>query len=99
MNRILELDPANRHAVVRSGVINAWVSRAAKPHGLHHVPGSSSQIARSIGGTWPRIPAAGNRGCILRIREALREQGSSIRVMHTADFLAEAYTEGEADQG
>ncbi len=50
MNRILELDPANRRAVVQSGVINAWVSRAAKPHGLHYVPDPSSQMACSIGG-------------------------------------------------
>ena len=50
MNRILELDPANRRAVVESGVINAWVSRAAKPHGLHYVPDPSSQMACSIGG-------------------------------------------------
>ena len=50
MNRILELDPANRRAVVESGVINSWVSRAAKPHGLHYVPDPSSQMACSIGG-------------------------------------------------
>jgi glycolate oxidase len=50
MNRILELDPANRRAVVECGVINAWVSRAAKPHGLHYVPDPSSQMACSIGG-------------------------------------------------
>ncbi len=50
MNRILELDPANRRAVVESGVVNAWVSRAAKPHGLHYVPDPSSQMACSIGG-------------------------------------------------
>ena len=50
MNRILELDPANRRAVVQSGVINSWVSRAARPHGLHFVPDPSSQMACSIGG-------------------------------------------------
>ena len=50
MNRILELDPANRRAVVESGVVNAWVSRAARPHGLHYVPDPSSQMACSIGG-------------------------------------------------
>ena len=50
MNRILELDPANRRAVVQSGVVNSWVTRAAKPHGLHYVPDPSSQMACSIGG-------------------------------------------------
>ncbi len=50
MNRILDLDPVNRRAVVQSGVINAWVSREARPHGLHFVPDPSSQMACSIGG-------------------------------------------------
>ncbi len=50
MNRILELDPANRRAVVESGVINAWVTRAAAPHGLYYAPDPSSQMACSIGG-------------------------------------------------
>lgn len=50
MNRILSMDPANRRAVVQSGVINAWVSRAARPHGLYYVPDPSSQMACSIGG-------------------------------------------------
>jgi glycolate oxidase len=50
MNQILSLDPANRRAVVQSGVINLWVSRAAHPHGLYYVPDPSSQMACSIGG-------------------------------------------------
>ena len=50
MNRILDLDTVNRRAVVQSGVINAWVSREARPHGLHFVPDPSSQMACSIGG-------------------------------------------------
>lgn len=50
MNQVLRLDPANRRAVVQSGVINLWVSRAANPHGLYYVPDPSSQMACSIGG-------------------------------------------------
>lgn len=50
MNRILSIDPVNRRAVVQSGVINLWVSRAAKEHGLYYVPDPSSQMACSIGG-------------------------------------------------
>ena len=50
MNRILELDPANRIAVVEPGVINLDISRAAAPHGLYYAPDPSSQKACSIGG-------------------------------------------------
>jgi len=50
MNRILELDPENRIAVVEPGVINLDISRAADPHGLYYAPDPSSQKACSIGG-------------------------------------------------
>ncbi|MBI4538580.1 MAG: FAD-binding protein [Gemmatimonadetes bacterium] len=50
MNRILELDPANRRAVVQPGVANARLSQAALPHGLYYAPDPSSQPACSIGG-------------------------------------------------
>ncbi len=50
MNRILELDPANRIAIVEPGVINLDISRAAAPHGLYYAPDPSSQKACSIGG-------------------------------------------------
>ena len=50
MNQVLRVDPGNRRAVVQSGVINLWVSRAAEAHGLYYVPDPSSQMACSIGG-------------------------------------------------
>lgn len=50
MNRILELDPVNRRAVVEAGVVNLSVSRAAAPHGLCYAPDPSSQMACTIGG-------------------------------------------------
>jgi glycolate oxidase subunit GlcD len=50
LNRILTLDPANRRAVVEPGVINARLSAAAAPHGLHYAPDPSSQTACTIGG-------------------------------------------------
>ena len=43
------------------------------------------------------VLVTGNPGCIIQIRAALRDRGSAIRVMHTADFLAEAYTNHGAD--
>jgi len=50
LNRILEIDPANRVAVVEPGVVNARLSAAAAPHGLHYAPDPSSQTACTIGG-------------------------------------------------
>src|ERR1700674_2621604 len=50
MNRILELDPENRLAVVQPGVINLHISEAAAPFGLYYAPDPSSQRACSIGG-------------------------------------------------
>ncbi len=50
LNRILEIDPANRIARVQPGVRNLAVSQAARPHGLFYAPDPSSQIACTIGG-------------------------------------------------
>jgi glycolate dehydrogenase FAD-linked subunit len=50
LNRILKIDPANRLAVVEPGVVNARLSAAAAPHGLHYAPDPSSQTACTIGG-------------------------------------------------
>ncbi len=50
LNRIVRLDPAERLAVVEPGVINAHVSLAAQPHGLHFAPDPSSQSICTIGG-------------------------------------------------
>ena len=50
LNKILRLDPAQRIAVVEPGVINAQVSIAAAPHGLHYAPDPSSQSICTIGG-------------------------------------------------
>lgn len=49
-NRIIDLDPMRRTAVVQPGVRNLAISEAAEPHGLYYAPDPSSQIACSIGG-------------------------------------------------
>ena len=59
----------------------------------------AARKARNVTATGADVLVTGNPGCILQIRAALREQGSSIRVVHTADFLAEAYTKGTAARG
>lgn len=50
MRRILAIEPEDRLAVVEPGVVNAALSRAAAPHGLHYAPDPSSQAACTIGG-------------------------------------------------
>ena len=50
MNRILELDAANRCARVEPGVRNLALSQAAAPLGLYYAPDPSSQIACTLGG-------------------------------------------------
>lgn len=50
MNRIIEVDAANRVAVVQPGVVNAELSTAIVQHGLFYAPDPSSQQACTIGG-------------------------------------------------
>jgi glycolate oxidase subunit GlcD len=50
MNRVLEVDPENRFAVVQPGVVNAELSTEVAHHGLFYAPDPSSQQACTIGG-------------------------------------------------
>ncbi|HEX5004869.1 MAG TPA: FAD-linked oxidase C-terminal domain-containing protein [Gemmatimonadales bacterium] len=50
LDRILHVDPVRRRAVVEPGVVNARLSAAALPHGLHYAPDPSSQSACTLGG-------------------------------------------------
>ncbi|WP_344464678.1 FAD-binding oxidoreductase [Kitasatospora kazusensis] len=50
LDRILEIDPVNRIAVVQPGVVNAELSRAVAGHGLAYPPDPSSWESCTIGG-------------------------------------------------
>ncbi len=50
LRKILQIDEANRIAVVEPGVVNSHVSRAVSHLGLHYVPDPSSQPTCTIGG-------------------------------------------------
>jgi glycolate oxidase subunit GlcD len=50
LKRILEIDPVRRVARVEPGVVNAMLTKAAAPHGLHYAPDPSSQTACTLGG-------------------------------------------------
>jgi len=50
LDRIVDIDAANRIARVQPGVTNLSISEAAAAYGLFYAPDPSSQIACSIGG-------------------------------------------------
>ncbi|MGW0879566.1 FAD-binding oxidoreductase [Streptomyces sp. NPDC002671] len=50
MDRILEISPVDRIAVVEPGVVNAALSRAVEEHGLYYPPDPSSWETCTIGG-------------------------------------------------
>ncbi|MEY4748977.1 MAG: hypothetical protein RIQ60_1191 [Pseudomonadota bacterium] len=49
-NKILQVDPLARTALVQCGVRNLAISEAVAKHGLYYAPDPSSQIACTIGG-------------------------------------------------
>ncbi len=50
LKRVLEVDVANRRAVVEPGVTNLEITAAAAPYGLYYAPDPSSQQVCTIGG-------------------------------------------------
>ncbi|MFQ5880695.1 MAG: FAD-binding oxidoreductase [Dehalococcoidia bacterium] len=50
MRRILEIDVANRLAVVEPGLVNLELSKAVSRYGLYYAPDPSSQKACTLGG-------------------------------------------------
>ncbi|HZO63745.1 MAG TPA: FAD-linked oxidase C-terminal domain-containing protein [Kribbellaceae bacterium] len=50
MDRVLEVDPVNRLAVVQPGVVNAALGRAAAAHGLRYPPDPGSWESSTVGG-------------------------------------------------
>jgi glycolate oxidase subunit GlcD len=50
MNRILEINPEERWALIEAGAVNASLSKAVKKYGLQFAPDPSSQAASTIGG-------------------------------------------------
>ncbi len=50
MNRILEIDPVDRLAVVQAGVVNAQLRRAVAGHAMSYPPDPSSFESSTIGG-------------------------------------------------
>ena len=78
-NRILQVDPNSRTALVQAGVRNLAISEAAAPYGLYYAPDPSSQIACTIGGNVSEN--AGGVHCLkygLTVHNVLRVRGYTI---------------------
>jgi glycolate oxidase subunit GlcD len=52
LKRIIAIDPLARTATVEPGVVNASLSKAVAPLGLHYAPDPSSQSACTLGGNF-----------------------------------------------
>lgn len=50
LKQIIAIDPERRVARVEPGVVNATLTKAATPYGLHYAPDPSSQTACTLGG-------------------------------------------------
>ena len=61
MNRILEIDPENRCAVVQPGVVNADLQKEVGRYGLMYPPDPASMFVSTIGGN-VALNAGGPRG-------------------------------------
>lgn len=86
MNRILEVDAAERIAWVEPGVLNLDLSRAVAPLGLHFAPDPSSQQSCSIGGNvannsgGPHCLAYGVTGAHVLAVEVVLADGSVVQL-------------------
>ena len=58
MNRVFEVDLANRIARVEAGITNLVISGAVAPHGFFYAPDLYSQLACTLAGNLAMNPAA-----------------------------------------
>jgi len=52
MNRVLEVDPRDRSALVEAGVYNLQLQQALKPYGFTYAPDPASQKVSTLGGNF-----------------------------------------------
>ena len=50
MNRVVEVDPRDRSAIVEAGIFNLKIAEVLKPYGFTYAPDPASQKVSSIGG-------------------------------------------------
>ena len=94
MDRILSLDVENRLAVVEPGVVNARLTKAVLPHGLHYAPDPSSQTACTIGGNVAEN--AGGPHC-LKYGVTLNHVAAATVVLPDGEIVVLTDTDGAPD--
>ncbi|MEP6617909.1 MAG: FAD-linked oxidase C-terminal domain-containing protein [bacterium] len=94
LRRIISIDGENARAVVEPGVVNALLTRAATPYGLHYAPDPSSQTACTIGGNVAEN--AGGPHC-LKYGVTLNHVLALTVVLPSGDVLTLGNAEGESE--
>lgn len=94
LRRIISIDGENARAVVEPGVVNALLTRAATPYGLHYAPDPSSQTACTIGGNVAEN--AGGPHC-LKYGVTLNHVLALTVVLPNGDVVTLGNADGECD--
>src|ERR671920_2292072 len=94
LRQIISIDAENGLAVVEPGVVNATLTRAAAPYGLHYAPDPSSQTACTIGGNVAEN--AGGPHC-LKYGVTLNHVRAVTAILPNGEIVRLGNSEGEAD--
>ncbi|WP_370938189.1 FAD-binding and (Fe-S)-binding domain-containing protein [Amycolatopsis sp. cg13] len=90
LNRIVDLDPQARTAVVQPGVVLADLQRAAAPHGLRFGPDPSTHARATLGGM------IGNNACGPHAI-AYGRTADNVRELSVVDGTGRQFTAGPSD--
>ena len=94
LTRIISIDADDARAVVEPGVVNATLTRAAAPFGLHYAPDPSSQTACTIGGNVAEN--AGGPHC-LKYGVTLNHVLAVTALLPNGEVVALGQPDGESD--
>lgn len=94
LTRIVSIDAEDGRAVVEPGVVNASLTRAAAPFGLHYAPDPSSQTACTIGGNVAEN--AGGPHC-LKYGVTLNHILAVTALLPNGDVVSLGSADGESD--
>ncbi len=94
LKRIIQVDAANRRALVEPGVVNAVLSRVVAPLGLQYAPDPSSQAACTLGGN--AAENAGGPHC-LKYGVTLNHVLEATVVLPDGDVVILGEADGERD--
>ena len=87
VNRVVEIDPESRTALVEPGIVVAALNAAARPHGLRFGPDPSTHTRATIGGV------IGNNACGAHALAYGRAADNTVE-LEAIDGLGRAFTAG-----